>query len=719
MINGLSAKLETTTFNTEIAEKPKTSAVMLLDGSQSMTANLDLGNQKAINLAAPSASTDLCNKTFVDGELQKTKTNLEKHINDHLAHSIITYLNNDLDYVMNGIIGNEFSDKDDITGKSMSNKDFHKFYKKVKPFELNLDSSKGYYSSRFGVNMYSAAKSEYTAVREMWWESNKVDTNSVTLSVTSSVETISRQRSNRFSNHIKPVVAVVVKKSSQIKDGGALFDVGNSHSIGEAALKGLGNSGVYLARQGAAKAVKSDFVKSKIKQTASKYLDQVLDSFANDLSKKLSGVTIAPIDYSQWYPMEMYAPGGVNDPTNPLYTGYGIDIHKIITGEIEYTPAHFLSNEETNYQATNLDELYDKMTGKIIESLSNYQMRGSNWAFDVIEGFEIHTVMNDPLGGSSYIPLPEVLANKMAITKMKNNDQEYFKWCVTRSLHPVTSHPERIAKILRKQSEKLCFNGLKFPLSLRDIDKFEKLNPTLRVNARGSESKIYPSRVSENKTLALQEINLLLISDDEKSHYCLINDMSRLLSSQKSNKNKNFFCLRCLNCFGRQDLLDKHKSIVKTMRRLRSKAKNEFEKDFFKLMNNSAFGKTMENLRNRIDLRLVNNEKSAKKLAAKPNFKNCTIFSENLVAMNMKKTEIIFDKPVYLGMSILDLSKTLMYDFHYNYIKPKYGERAKLLFTDADSLCYEIETDDFFKDIASDVKTMFDRVTFLKIILLE
>lgn len=111
----MSAKLETTTFNTEIAKKPNTSAVMLLDGSQSMTANLDLGNQKAINSAAPTASTDLSNKTYVDGELQKTKTNLEKHINDHLAHSIITHLNNDLDYVMNGIIGSEFSDEDDIT----------------------------------------------------------------------------------------------------------------------------------------------------------------------------------------------------------------------------------------------------------------------------------------------------------------------------------------------------------------------------------------------------------------------------------------------------------------------------------------------------------------------------------------------------------------------------------------------------------------------------
>jgi len=88
---------------------------------------------------------------------------------------------------------------------------------------------------------------------------------------------------------------------------------------------------------------------------------------------------------------------------------------------------------------------------------------------------------------------------------------------------------------------------------------------------------------------------------------------------------------------------------------LRSKAQNEFEKDFFKLMNNSVFGKTMENIRNRVKIRLVNNQKSLKKCAAKPNFDHCTKFDENLVAVHMKKTKLVFNKPEYLGMSILDL----------------------------------------------------------------
>ena len=141
---------------------------------------------------------------------------------------------------------------------------------------------------------------------------------------------------------------------------------------------------------------------------------------------------------------------------------------------------------------------------------------------------------------------------------------------------------------------------------------------------------------------------------------------------------------------------------------LRTKATNDFEKDFFKLMNNSVFGKTMENVRNRVDVRLVTEESKAKKLVSKPNYHHSTIFCENLVAVQMKKTTLVLDKPIYLGFSVLEISKTIMYDFHYNYIKPKYGDKAKLLFTDTDSLAYEVETDDFYKDISPDVRDRFD-----------
>ena len=120
----------------------------------------------------------------------------------------------------------------------------------------------------------------------------------------------------------------------------------------------------------------------------------------------------------------------------------------------------------------------------------------------------------------------------------------------------------------------------------------------------------------------------------------------------------------------------------------------------------------MENISKRVDVKLINNRRSAEKLSARPNFKHLTIFDENLIAIHMKRTKLVFDKPVYCGMSILDISKTLMYDFHYGYMKKKYGTRAELLFTDTDSLMYEIETDDFYEDIESDVKSKFDTNDF-------
>ena len=139
----------------------------------------------------------------------------------------------------------------------------------------------------------------------------------------------------------------------------------------------------------------------------------------------------------------------------------------------------------------------------------------------------------------------------------------------------------------------------------------------------------------------------------------------------------------------------------------RRDAKNAFEKDFFKLMNNGVFGKTMENIRKRVDVRLVTDEKKLLKYSSKPTYVSSKIFNKNLVAMHKIKETLTLNRPAYIGMCILDLSKTLMYDFHYNYIKKKYGDKAKLLFTDTDSLTYDIEADDVYQDFFND-KDKFD-----------
>ena len=133
--------------------------------------------------------------------------------------------------------------------------------------------------------------------------------------------------------------------------------------------------------------------------------------------------------------------------------------------------------------------------------------------------------------------------------------------------------------------------------------------------------------------------------------------------------------------------------------KLRKEAKNEFEKDFFKLMNNSVFGKTMENVRNHRDIKLVTSDKRRKRLVLEPNYHSHKIFSNGLMAIEMKKTWVKMIKPSYLGMSILDISKTLMHEFWYDYIKPKYGDRAKLCYMDTDSFVIHIINEDFLKTL--------------------
>ena len=141
---------------------------------------------------------------------------------------------------------------------------------------------------------------------------------------------------------------------------------------------------------------------------------------------------------------------------------------------------------------------------------------------------------------------------------------------------------------------------------------------------------------------------------------------------------------------------------------LRKKAKNDFEKDFFKLMNNAVFGKTMENVREHRDIKLVTTDKRRNQLVSEPIYYAIKCFSENLVAIKMKKTKTKVNKPIYLGLSILEISKILMYEFWYDYMKPKYGDNVKLCYMDTDSFIMHIKTEDFYKDIANDVGKRFD-----------
>ena len=130
---------------------------------------------------------------------------------------------------------------------------------------------------------------------------------------------------------------------------------------------------------------------------------------------------------------------------------------------------------------------------------------------------------------------------------------------------------------------------------------------------------------------------------------------------------------------------------------LRKAAKNDFEKDLFKLMNNSVFGKTMENIRKHMDIKLLTTDKKRSKLVSEPNYHTINLISEDLSIIEMKRSKVKMNKPIYL-----------IYEFWYDYMRPKYGNDVKLCYMDTDSFIMNIKTNDFYEDIASDVENSFD-----------
>ena len=219
--------------------------------------------------------------------------------------------------------------------------------------------------------------------------------------------------------------------------------------------------------------------------------------------------------------------------------------------------SYFNSETVGNLEGTDESVIYEGSIQTIEERIQNFNQRGSNWRFQRVLSFDDHFTDFQPLRGSTFLPLPSKISTKKAVINMKNNDEQCFKWSVTRALHPVEKNSERITKELKDQSERLDWSGLKFPVDLKQIIIFEKLNPQISINIFGFEGDVYPLRLSKSKSE--QTINLLLISDGEKQHYCLIKSLSRLLSSQMSkHDHTNVFCLNCLNHFPNEEKLKIH-----------------------------------------------------------------------------------------------------------------------------------------------------------------
>lgn len=255
---------------------------------------------------------------------------------------------------------------------------------------------------------------------------------------------------------------------------------------------------------------------------------------------------------------------------------------------------------------------------------------------------------------------------------------------------------ERIANLKDKETGYLFEVDIEYPEDLHDLHNDYPLAPQ---NIEGTYSDFMSelmNKVEAKKEKATKLIPNLLNKEKYVVHFRLLQLYIKLgLKVTKVHR---------VLAFEQEDWMKPYIDFNTEQRKL---AKTDFEKDIFKLMNNSVYGKTCENVRNRIGVKLVTSEEKYNKYVRLPTFKSGKVFNDDLMAINNGKPEVKFNKPVIVGVCVLDLSKLLMYDFHYNTMKQKYGDQCKMIYTDTDSLIYEIETEDMYKDLL-EIQDKFD-----------
>ena len=226
----------------------------------------------------------------------------------------------------------------------------------------------------------------------------------------------------------------------------------------------------------------------------------------------------------------------------------------------EQDNAYFQSRIHINLEKTEVKVFLKEMIIEILGNLIIYQRKGSGWYFKKVNSLEIHIVEYKPMKGSSFIPLPNFIMRKKAIINMENEDDKCFLWSILRYLHSREKHSTRIND-LKKYENDLNFKEINFPVKVKDIQKFENNNPDLpgiNVFSVNDNNKIYPLRI--NKKDCQKLIDLFLYSEDEKQHYSLIKNFSRLVRSQitKDTTRKLRICKKCLTNFTKENLLEKH-----------------------------------------------------------------------------------------------------------------------------------------------------------------
>ena len=215
-------------------------------------------------------------------------------------------------------------------------------------------------------------------------------------------------------------------------------------------------------------------------------------------------------------------------------------------------------------ESTDTSEIYQEMIDEIEEEIQKVeQAEGSGWVFVEVEKLELHVDKCDPLKAGSYIDLPKELKNKKALINMKNEDDKCFLWCVLRALNPIDKNAGRIDNDLKSKENTLNMSGINYPVDIKkDGDRFEIQNPDISITifAYNKEDKIYPFKISKyKKDKRKHNIILLIIKNEDNSHYCLVKNSSALISSQINNrKGKNHLCFNCFNAFDTPEKLEIH-----------------------------------------------------------------------------------------------------------------------------------------------------------------
>jgi len=229
---------------------------------------------------------------------------------------------------------------------------------------------------------------------------------------------------------------------------------------------------------------------------------------------------------------------------------------------VQRITAHFTSPPQlVTYNGAHRFDIPTLARG-FLADVENFNRRGSSFLLERISEFRLIVTRYRPLAASSYLPTPKSIAGKHAVINVLNRDQRCFEYALLSALHPPRDHPTRVSRY-QKYLGTLCFDGIEFPVKVRDIDKFEKLNPTISVNVLslddGSNNSFCIERLSSETPKRVHHVTLLLLTDETgNAHYVWVKNFSRLLGQRTKGSMKRHVCNSCLNVFSSRPVLDRH-----------------------------------------------------------------------------------------------------------------------------------------------------------------